>query len=162
MLTAHECGLFDGHYICACPASINEHGERLLSLVDSTMLPPLTWPPSDGGVSAPVWRAQRQPFHAAHRDLGTLPGVGHALIEYIPGESSSGLFGGNANWRGPIWMPTNYMLVQALAEVSSLPGRRVHGGGALLGNRALTLKEIATLIARRASWTSSAATRLLA
>ncbi|MDQ3197251.1 MAG: hypothetical protein ACR2FI_07285 [Burkholderiales bacterium] len=39
-----------------------------------------------------------------------------ALIEYLPGESNSGLFGGNSNWRGPVWMPTNYALVQALEK----------------------------------------------
>jgi hypothetical protein len=35
-------------------------------------------------------------------------------IKYTPAESDSGLFGGNSNWRGPIWMPVNYMLIQSL------------------------------------------------
>jgi hypothetical protein len=35
-------------------------------------------------------------------------------VEYAPGESTSGLFGGNSNWRGPIWWPLNYLLVEAL------------------------------------------------
>ncbi len=35
-------------------------------------------------------------------------------LDYEPGESSSGLFGGNSNWRGPVWMPVNYVLIQAL------------------------------------------------
>jgi hypothetical protein len=35
-------------------------------------------------------------------------------IEYRPGESDSGLFGGNSNWRGPVWFPINYLLVEAL------------------------------------------------
>ena len=37
-------------------------------------------------------------------------------VDYAPGESTSGLFGGNSNWRGPIWMPVNYMLIDALRE----------------------------------------------
>jgi hypothetical protein len=35
-------------------------------------------------------------------------------LDYEPGESTSGLFGGNSNWRGPVWMPVNYVLIQAL------------------------------------------------
>ncbi len=35
-------------------------------------------------------------------------------VEYTPGESNSGLFGGNSNWRGPIWFPLNFLLVEAL------------------------------------------------
>ena len=35
-------------------------------------------------------------------------------VEYTPGDSRTGLFGGNSNWRGPIWMPINYLLVEAL------------------------------------------------
>jgi hypothetical protein len=37
-----------------------------------------------------------------------------ATLDYEPGESTSGLFGGNSNWRGPIWFPINYLLVETL------------------------------------------------
>ena len=37
-------------------------------------------------------------------------------LKYEPGESSTGLFGGNSNWRGPVWMPMNYLLIRALRE----------------------------------------------
>ena len=35
-------------------------------------------------------------------------------VEYVPGESSTNMFGGNSNWRGPIWFPVNYLLIEAL------------------------------------------------
>ncbi len=42
-----------------------------------------------------------------------LPGV-QASVGYEPGESTSGLFGGNSNWRGPVWFPLNYLLIESL------------------------------------------------
>jgi len=37
-------------------------------------------------------------------------------VDYLPAESDSGMFGGNSNWRGPIWMPMNLMLIRALLQ----------------------------------------------
>ena len=43
-------------------------------------------------------------------------------VDYEPGESKSWLFGGNSNWRGPVWMPVNYLLVEALRRFASFYG----------------------------------------
>ena len=43
-------------------------------------------------------------------------------VGYEPAESNSGLFGGNSNWRGPIWMPVNYLVVQALRKMHDFYG----------------------------------------
>jgi hypothetical protein len=45
-------------------------------------------------------------------DLGGLT----ASVDYEPGESTSGLFGGNSNWRGPVWFPLNYMVIESLGR----------------------------------------------
>jgi len=44
------------------------------------------------------------------------------MVNYQPGESDSGLFGGNSNWRGPIWMPVNYLLVESLQKFHAYYG----------------------------------------
>ena len=43
-------------------------------------------------------------------------------VGYEPAESTSGLFGGNSNWRGPIWMPVNFLLIEALREFAAFFG----------------------------------------
>ncbi|NJL49131.1 MAG: glucosidase, partial [Leptolyngbyaceae cyanobacterium SM2_5_2] len=43
-------------------------------------------------------------------------------VGYVPGDSTSGMFGGNSNWRGPIWMPVNLLLVRALMHLYSYYG----------------------------------------
>jgi len=47
----------------------------------------------------------------------------HFGLRYDPGESSTGAFGGNSNWRGPIWLPMNYLLVQALRQYDRYYGQ---------------------------------------
>jgi hypothetical protein len=37
-------------------------------------------------------------------------------VDYLPGESDTGMFGGNSNWRGPIWMPVNALIIRALIQ----------------------------------------------
>jgi hypothetical protein len=63
-----------------------------------------------------------------------------ARVDYEPGESTSGLFGGNSNWRGPIWFPVNYLLIEALRRFHRYLGSdfRVEHAG-----RELSLREVA-------------------
>jgi hypothetical protein len=63
-------------------------------------------------------------------------------VGYEPGESASGLFGGNSNWRGPIWMPINYILIEALRRFADFFGEDLHveypaGSGKMVGLRAV-------------------------
>ena len=61
--------------------------------------------------------------HLAHPVSLSLPGDFDYTIGYEPAESRSGLFGGNSNWRGPIWFPINYLLIEAY-----LTFHHYHGG----------------------------------
>jgi hypothetical protein len=47
------------------------------------------------------------------------------VVSYEPAESRTGLFGGNSNWRGPIWFPLNYLLIEALREFDRYYGESV-------------------------------------
>lgn len=52
-------------------------------------------------------------FHE-HNPFKVWIGGQEYALDYVPGESTTGMFGGNSNWRGPIWFPVNYLLVDAL------------------------------------------------
>ena len=43
-------------------------------------------------------------------------------VEYSPGESPTGLFGGNSNWRGPVWFPVNYIVIEAIRRFARFFG----------------------------------------
>jgi hypothetical protein len=46
----------------------------------------------------------------------------HASVDYEPAESTSGLFGGNSNWRGPVWFPVNYLVIEAIGRFARFFG----------------------------------------
>ena len=52
----------------------------------------------------------------------TLQGVGGATIDYQPAESTTAMFGGNSNWRGPVWLPVNYLAVRQFARLHRFLG----------------------------------------
>jgi hypothetical protein len=54
-------------------------------------------------------------FHAAHPYILAVNGSEHR-VDYEPAESQSGTFGGNSNWRGPVWFPTNFLMIESLQK----------------------------------------------
>jgi len=150
LLYEHRGGMFDGHTICACPEHTNARGEHLLSLVDHTMLPGILRHLLDEKeFLSPFGLRSLSRIHAQRRDLGALPGIGEALIEYVPGESNSGLFGGNSNWRGPVWFPTNYSLIEALEKFHRYLGDEFRVAAPALAPPPLTLREVARHLSER-------------
>lgn len=70
-------------------------------------------------------------------------------VAYQPGESHSGLFGGNSNWRGPIWFPVNYLLIEALQQFHHYYGDDFKTECPTGSGQYLTLGEIANDLSRR-------------
>jgi hypothetical protein len=70
-------------------------------------------------------------------------------VEYVPGDSTSGLFGGNSNWRGPIWFPLNYLLVESLQRYHYFYGDDLRVECPTGSGRWLSLSDVAVELARR-------------
>ncbi len=71
-----------------------------------------------GRIGVPVAARDSRTFARAprnHRSCWKRQGMSHR-VDYEPAESSSGLFGGNSNWRGPIWFPVNFLLIESLQK----------------------------------------------
>ena len=80
--------------------------------------------------------------HAAHPFV--LEHGGHRYeLGYVPGESASGLFGGNSNWRGPVWMPVNYLLIEAIYEFHGYYGEDFKIECPLGSGQMMSLREVA-------------------
>jgi hypothetical protein len=67
-------------------------------------------------------------------------------IQYDPGDSSTGLFGGNSNWRGPIWMPLNYLLIKSIHKYGDYYGNDFKIEHPSNSGNFLNLHEVADLI----------------
>jgi hypothetical protein len=72
-------------------------------------------------------------------------------VDYEPGESTSGLFGGNSNWRGPIWFPVNFLLLESLQKFHYFTGEGFQVECPSGSGRKMTLWEVAAEISRRLS-----------
>ncbi|MBL7741181.1 MAG: glucosidase, partial [Chitinophagaceae bacterium] len=70
-------------------------------------------------------------------------------LNYQPGESNTSLFGGNSNWRGPVWMPMNYLIVLALKLYSGYYGDELKAEYPTGSGNEMSLNEIANEIAKR-------------
>jgi len=86
--------------------------------------------------------------HAAHPYVLETHGMRYT-VEYQPAESNSGLFGGNSNWRGPIWFPVNYLLIEALQQFHHYYGDDFRVECPTGSGRHLTLGEVADDLSRR-------------
>lgn len=87
-------------------------------------------------------------FHKDHPYTFQAGGMDYS-INYEPAESQSGLFGGNSNWRGPIWMPINLLIVGALERIYSYYGDTLQVDFPTGSNNKMNLKDIANELSKR-------------
>jgi len=131
------------------PAEIGHSGRRLgavlnrakLRRVLATML-------DENEFLSPYGIRSLSRYHAEH------PYVFHAgnqeyRVPYLPGESDTGMFGGNSNWRGPIWMPVNALIIRALLQYHAFYGNDLTVECPTGSGRQMTLYEVAEEITRR-------------
>jgi hypothetical protein len=89
-------------------------------------------------------------FHRAHPYSLSVGGTEHR-VDYEPAESTTGIFGGNSNWRGPIWFPANYLLIESLQKFHHYLGDDFKVECPTGSDQMLTLAEVATELSHRLS-----------
>jgi hypothetical protein len=70
-------------------------------------------------------------------------------VQYLPAESNTGMFGGNSNWRGPVWMPVNQLIIRALFNLYQFYGNDFKVECPTGSGKYMTLLEVAEEISRR-------------
>ena len=83
-------------------------------------------------------------FHVGHEEY---------KVQYLPGESNTGMFGGNSNWRGPVWMPVNILLIRALLNLYNFYGNDFKVQCPTGSGTYMTLFEVARELSRRLATT---------
>jgi mannosylglycerate hydrolase MGH1-like protein len=87
-------------------------------------------------------------YHAEHPYVFRV-GDQENRVSYLPGESDSGMFGGNSNWRGPIWMPVNALIIRALLSYHTYYGKGFTIECPTGSGRYMNLYQVAEEITRR-------------
>jgi hypothetical protein len=88
-------------------------------------------------------------WHAEHPFSLRMNGAELGAVDYEPAESRSALFGGNSNWRGPVWMPLNYLIIEALQKFDWYYGPTFLVEHPVGSKTQLTLWEVSVELSRR-------------
>jgi hypothetical protein len=128
-------------------------GRRLLSLLNKTKLERvLAYMLDEKEFLGPHGIRSLSRYHQDHPFSFWVAGQEYR-VQYLPAESDSGMFGGNSNWRGPVWMPVNVLIVRALLNLYAFFGDEFKVQCPTGSGRYLTLFEVANEIARRLAGT---------
>jgi hypothetical protein len=133
----------------ACVKAEGEHARRLLTVVNRERLIRTLKPMLDENeFLSPFGIRSVSKFHQARPYHFYVNGRTHT-ISYQPAESESGLFGGNSNWRGPVWFPINYLLIESLQKYDHYYGDTLKVECPTGSGNMMTLGEVATELSRR-------------
>ena len=134
-----------------CPMmEVPGHGQRrLLSLVDrDKLVRVMSRMLSESEFLSPFGIRSLSRAHQTSPYQLVIDGQTHR-VEYEPAESRTGLFGGNSNWRGPIWLPVNYLVIESLQRLNHYYGDSLRVECPVGSGQSLTLWEVASEISRR-------------
>ena len=135
----------------ACMRTPGESGRRLFSVVSPDRLRRILQRMLDEEAFLSPYgirSVSREHFHTPYQL--DVCGMRYS-VHYEPGESGTGLFGGNSNWRGPIWFPVNYLLVESLQKFHHYLGDGFTVEYPARSGRQATLAEVARDLSRRLS-----------
>ncbi len=133
----------------ACMREDPSKQRRLLSIVPpERLVRVLRYVLDEHELLSPFGVRSLSKYHADHPYVLDEAGQ-HGEVRYAPGESPSGLFGGNSNWRGPVWFPLNYLLIEALKRHHHFYGSALRVECPVGSGRMCTLREVAQMLERR-------------
>src|SRR5207244_5452669 len=122
---------------------------RLASILDATRLcRVLAKMLDENEFLSPYGLRSLSRFHADH-PYAIHAGGQEYRVSYLPAESDTGMFGGNSNWRGPIWAPVNALLIRALLQYYTYYGNDFTVECPTGSGRHMNLYQVAEEIARR-------------
>jgi hypothetical protein len=131
------------------PIKVGQHGRRLAAILDETKLRRvLTKMLDENEFLSPFGIRSLSRYHADHPFVMYAGGQEYR-VDYLPAESDTGMFGGNSNWRGPIWMPVNAMIIRALLQYYTYYGNTFTIECPTGSGRQMNLYQVAEEIARR-------------
>jgi hypothetical protein len=131
------------------PQQENGHGHRLLAIPSKERLGRVLQRVLDENeFLSPYGVRSLSKYHEAHPFTCLADGQ-KQRVEYEPGESRTNIFGGNSNWRGPIWFPTNYLLIEALERYHHFYGDGFQVECPTGSGRKMNLKQVARELSKR-------------
>jgi Glycosyl hydrolase family 63 C-terminal domain len=131
------------------PSKRGQQGRLLASILDETRLRRvLARMLDEREFFSPYGIRSVSRFHAEHPYVIRVGGEQYG-VWYLPAESDSGMFGGNSNWRGPIWMPVNGLIVRALLQYHMYYGDSFKVECPTGSGRLMNLYEVAEELSRR-------------